>query len=95
LAKNIRVSERGKKSLTRLGNGFVFLLAKPEFYSHLASWRVVIHTPGLFICFIQAGELEENSLISEIYVSSSEKIRQVFLLNAYAFRDFFHLLIDF
>jgi hypothetical protein len=24
---------------------FVFLLAKPEFHSHLASWRVVIRTP--------------------------------------------------
>jgi hypothetical protein len=46
LAKNIeRVSERGKKTLTRLASGFVFLLANPEFYSHLASWRVVIRTP--------------------------------------------------
>jgi hypothetical protein len=26
--------------------GFVFLLAKSEFYSHLASWRVVIRTPA-------------------------------------------------
>jgi hypothetical protein len=38
---------------------------------------------------MQAGELPENSLISEIFVSTSEKIRQVFLLNTYAFRDFF------
>jgi hypothetical protein len=37
----------------------------------------------------QAGELSENSLISEIFVSTSEKIKQGFLLNAYAFRDFF------
>jgi hypothetical protein len=44
---------------------------------------------------LQAGELSENSLISEIFVSSSEKIRQVFLVNAYAFRDFFYLLIEF
>jgi hypothetical protein len=36
----------------------------------------------------QAGELSENSLISEIFVSTSEKIGQVFLLDAYAFRDF-------
>jgi hypothetical protein len=36
----------------------------------------------------QAGELSENSLISEIFVSTSEKIRQGFLLAAYAFRDF-------
>jgi hypothetical protein len=37
---------------------------------------------------IQAGELSENSLISEIFVSILEKCRQVFLLNAYGFRDF-------
>jgi hypothetical protein len=28
---------RGKKFLARLASGFVFLLAKSEFYSHLAS----------------------------------------------------------
>jgi hypothetical protein len=27
----------GEKSLARLANGFVFLLANPEFHSHLAS----------------------------------------------------------
>jgi hypothetical protein len=44
----------------------------------------------------QAGELSENSLISEIFVSTSEKIMQVFLVNAYAFRDFlFNLQIEF
>jgi hypothetical protein len=32
---------------------------------------------------------DQNSLISEIFVSTSGKNRQVFLLNAYAFRDFF------
>jgi hypothetical protein len=51
LAKNIgRVSERGKKNLTRLAGGsvfllanpkFHFLLANPKFHSHLVSWRVV------------------------------------------------------
>jgi hypothetical protein len=47
LAKNIeRVCERDKKNPTRVASGFVFLLAKPEFYSHLASWRVLISTPG-------------------------------------------------
>jgi hypothetical protein len=35
-----------KKKLIRLASGFLFLLAKPEFYSHLASWQVVIPTPG-------------------------------------------------
>jgi hypothetical protein len=50
LAKNIeRVSEREKKTLARLLSGFEFLLAKPDFYSHLASWRVVILTPD-FSC---------------------------------------------
>jgi hypothetical protein len=46
---------RGEKILTRLASGFVFLLAKPEFCSHLASWLVVIRTPVLImftICMI-------------------------------------------
>jgi hypothetical protein len=34
-----------KKKLARLASGFVFLLTNPEFFSHLASWRVVIRTP--------------------------------------------------
>jgi hypothetical protein len=46
LAKNIE-SIRGKKTLARLASVFVFLLAYPEFYSQLASWQVVIHTPAL------------------------------------------------
>jgi hypothetical protein len=29
---------RGEKIIARLASGFVVLLAKPEFYSHLASW---------------------------------------------------------
>jgi hypothetical protein len=33
--------------IARLTTGFVFLLAKPKFYSHLASWRVVIRTPDV------------------------------------------------
>jgi hypothetical protein len=41
-----KLSVRGKK-IARLTSGFVFLLANPEFYSHLASWRVVIRTPAL------------------------------------------------
>jgi hypothetical protein len=35
----------GKKQLVRLTSGFVFSLANPKFYSHLASWRMVICTP--------------------------------------------------
>jgi hypothetical protein len=35
-----------EKNLARLASGFAFLLANPEFYSHLASWRVVIRSPG-------------------------------------------------
>jgi hypothetical protein len=46
-------------------------------------------------CNFQAGELSENSLISEIFVSISEKIRQDFLLNAYAFRDFLIFRLNF
>jgi hypothetical protein len=29
----------------KLAGGFLFLLAKPEFFLHLASWRVIICTP--------------------------------------------------
>jgi hypothetical protein len=35
------------KKLARLASGFIFLLANTKFYSHLASWRVVIRTPGV------------------------------------------------
>jgi hypothetical protein len=28
---------------------YLFVLANPEFYSHLASWRVVIRTPALMV----------------------------------------------
>jgi hypothetical protein len=40
-----KVHAEVKNTLPRLASGFVFLLTKPEFYSHLASWRVLIHTP--------------------------------------------------
>jgi hypothetical protein len=40
---------RGEETLAKLANGFIFLLAKPEFFSHLASWREVIRTPGRLI----------------------------------------------
>jgi hypothetical protein len=36
-----------KKLFARLASGSVFLLAYPEFYSHLASWQVVNRTPAL------------------------------------------------
>jgi hypothetical protein len=45
--KRDKRSVSGKKNLARLASGFVFLLANPEFYLHLTSWRVVIRTPGL------------------------------------------------
>jgi hypothetical protein len=44
---------------------------------------------------LQAGDHSENSLISEIFVSTSEKIRLSFLLNAYAFRDFLIFPLNF
>jgi hypothetical protein len=28
-----------------MASGLIFLLADPEYYSHLASWRVLIRTP--------------------------------------------------
>jgi hypothetical protein len=49
LAKNIERVNEGKKPLARLANGFVFLLANPEFYLHLLSWQVVIRTPALWL----------------------------------------------
>jgi hypothetical protein len=36
---------KGEKILARLASGFLFWLANPEFYTHLASWQVVIRTP--------------------------------------------------
>jgi hypothetical protein len=35
-----------EKTLTRLASGFLFFLSKAEFYSHLASLRLVICTPA-------------------------------------------------
>jgi hypothetical protein len=56
-------STKGKwevgKILARLASGFVFWLANREFYSHLASWRVVIRTPDVIIkhvCHVQVPE---------------------------------------
>jgi hypothetical protein len=51
------------KSENGLASGFVFLLANPEFYLHLASWRVVTRTPVIeycshyisTICFLYSG----------------------------------------
>jgi hypothetical protein len=48
--------ERGTKKLARLASRFVFLLANPEFYSQLASWRVVIRTPAYML-------LQENVVL--------------------------------
>jgi hypothetical protein len=36
-----------KNNLARLASGFVILLANTEFYSHLASLRVIIRTPDV------------------------------------------------
>jgi hypothetical protein len=37
---------REEKKLASMASWFVNLLANLEFYSHLASWRVVIRTPA-------------------------------------------------
>jgi hypothetical protein len=46
LAQSIEIVSEREKTLDRVASGFVFLLAKPEFYSHLASLRMVIYTPA-------------------------------------------------
>jgi hypothetical protein len=43
----IEIVSKRKKILARLASGYVSLLANLEFYSQLASWRVVIRTPGI------------------------------------------------
>jgi hypothetical protein len=40
-----RISER-ENTLANLASGYLIFLAKSEFRSHLASWRVVIRTPA-------------------------------------------------
>jgi hypothetical protein len=35
------------KTLVKLASGFLGLHAKPKFHLRLASWRVVIRTPGV------------------------------------------------
>jgi hypothetical protein len=48
LAKNIEGVSECEKTLARLASVFfLVLLANPDFYSYLASWRVVICTPGI------------------------------------------------
>jgi hypothetical protein len=71
----------GEKTLTRLASGFVCLLANPEFYSHLASWQVVIRTPELdyFSKHIQLVECEIHYdriiLCTPLFVFSAEAER--------------------
>jgi hypothetical protein len=51
LAKYIEiVSERGK-TLAKLANGLIFLLANPEFYSHLTNWRVADGCPPAILFY--------------------------------------------
>jgi hypothetical protein len=45
LAQYIEILNEREKYPSPAASGFVFFLAKPEFYSHLASWRVAIRTP--------------------------------------------------
>jgi hypothetical protein len=39
-----------KKTLAKLASKFIKLFADSKFHSHLASWRVVISTPGVCVC---------------------------------------------
>jgi hypothetical protein len=55
------VFSEGKKQLARWASGFIFLLANPEFYSHLTSWLVVIRTPETVVpggnhCYVVRAE---------------------------------------
>jgi hypothetical protein len=47
MAQSIETVSESEK-IARLASWFIFLLAKPEFHSHLASWRVVIRTPNIW-----------------------------------------------
>jgi hypothetical protein len=38
---------RGEKNTCQACQWFVYLLVNTEFYSHLASWQVVIRTPAI------------------------------------------------
>jgi hypothetical protein len=44
--------EENNWPIARLASGLAFLLANPEFYSHLASWRVVIRTPDFSLTYL-------------------------------------------
>jgi hypothetical protein len=59
-------SLRGEKALAKLASKFKKLLANSKFHSHLASWRVVISTPGsrqIFPCYFRAAiQVREDDL---------------------------------
>jgi hypothetical protein len=61
-------SVRGEKTLARLASGFVFLLANPDFYSHLVSWRVrvVVRTAVLHNKMSQCHSLQNKHQTSSI-----------------------------
>jgi hypothetical protein len=46
-----RLTEKRKKALAKLASKLKKLLANSKFHSHLASWRVVISTPGVGVGF--------------------------------------------
>jgi hypothetical protein len=66
---------RGKKNLAMLASGFAFLLAKPKFYSHLASWRVVIRTPAA----MTAQGLPNKAIVMNHYDIRSERVASLYM----------------
>jgi hypothetical protein len=44
-----RLTERRQNALAKLASKLQKLLANSKFHSHLASWRVVIFTPGVCV----------------------------------------------
>jgi hypothetical protein len=59
---------QGEKILARLASGFVLLLAKSEFYSHLVSWRVVIRTPAHF-CHATTKHRKKSTFYKKRHIS--------------------------
>jgi hypothetical protein len=59
LAQSIEIISDRENTVARLASGFVYLLGNPDFYSHLASWRVVIRTPD-YIRLLGRDKLEAS-----------------------------------
>jgi hypothetical protein len=86
--KTKRLTERRKKTLAKLASKFKKLLANSKSHSHLASWRVVISTPG---CIIHGQCFDLWALIPVPYDSEGEYLLLVGI-NNWCFRTRFLVL---